>query len=64
MAHVEKARRAGKHHPRPLATQVPGDRIFTSYENILEHCCQAWNKLTDQPWRIMSIGMREWANGF
>src|ERR1700704_1569406 len=40
------------------------NRVFTSYTNILEHCCQAWNKLTDQPWRIMSIGMREWANGF
>jgi hypothetical protein len=40
------------------------NRIFTFYENIIEHCCQAWNKLTDQPWRIMSIGRREWANGF
>lgn len=40
------------------------NRIFTSYENILQHCCEAWNKLIDQPWRIMSIGMREWAHGF
>jgi hypothetical protein len=40
------------------------NRIFTSYQNILEHCCQAWNRLTDQPWRIMSIRMREWVNGF
>ena len=38
--------------------------IPTSYQNILEHCCQAWNRLTDQPWRIISIAMREWANGF
>ena len=40
------------------------NRIFTSYENIIEHCCQAWNRLTDQPWRIMPIGIRKWANGF
>ena len=24
---------------------------------------KAWNKLTDQPGRIMSIGMRDWAHG-
>ena len=40
------------------------NRIFTSYSDILNHCCEAWNKLTDQPWRIMSIGLREWAHGF
>jgi hypothetical protein len=40
------------------------NRIFPSYEAILDHCCAAWNKLTDQPWRIMSIGLRDWAHGF
>jgi putative transposase len=40
------------------------NRFFCSYEAILDHCCAAWNKLTDQPWRIMSIGLREWAHGF
>jgi hypothetical protein len=25
------------------------NRIFTSYSDILDHCCEAWNKLTDQP---------------
>ena len=40
------------------------NRIFSSYTEILDHCCAAWNKLTDQPWRIMSIGLREWAHGF
>ena len=38
------------------------NRIFTSYEAILDHCCAAWNKFTDQPWRIMSIGLRDWAH--
>ena len=28
------------------------------------HCCAAWNKLVDRPWKIMSIGMRDWAHGF
>jgi transposase len=40
------------------------NRIFKSYADILDHCCHAWNKLIDQPWRIMSIGMRDWAHGF
>lgn len=37
------------------------NRVFRSYDNIVDHCCDAWNKLTDQPWRIMSIGLRDWA---
>jgi len=40
------------------------NRIFNSYEQILALCCQAWNKLIDQPWTIMSIGIRKWAHGF
>jgi putative transposase len=38
------------------------NRIFASYSNILDHCCVAWNKLTDQPWIIMSIGLRDWVH--
>jgi transposase len=40
------------------------NRIFTSYEDIVALCCEAWNRLIDQPWKIMSIGMRDWAHGF
>ena len=40
------------------------NRIFASYTDILEHCCQAWSRLTDQPWTIMSIGLRDWAYRF
>ena len=36
-------------------------RVFTSHDNIVDHCCEAWNKLIDQPWRIMTIGRRQWA---
>src|SRR5215212_1622160 len=38
------------------------NRIFPSYRDILDHCCAAWNKLTDQPWRIISLGLRDWAH--
>ena len=39
------------------------NRIFKSFDDIVDHCCDAWNKLTDQPWRIMSLGLRDWAYG-
>jgi transposase len=37
------------------------NRIFESYDDILDHCCSAWNKLIDMPWKIISIGTRDWA---
>jgi len=40
------------------------NRIFKSYNDIIDHCCYAWNTLIDRPWRIMSLGMRDWAHGF
>ena len=40
------------------------NRIFQSYDDLVDHCCVAWNKLADQPWRIMSIGLRDWAHRF
>jgi DDE superfamily endonuclease len=39
------------------------NRIVTSYADIVDHCCYAWNKLVEEPWRIMSLGMRTWAHG-
>jgi hypothetical protein len=45
-------------------SSMPSDRIFTSYKDVLDHSCDAWNKLTAQPWRIMSIGLRDWAHSF
>ena len=40
------------------------NRIFAGYENVVDHCCDAWNKLAEQPWTVMSIGLRSWAHGF
>ena len=39
------------------------NRVFASYSDILDHCCAAWNTLMDQPWRIMSLSLRDWAHG-
>ena len=39
------------------------NRVFTSYDDIVRHCCDAWTKLTDQPWKIMTIGRCEMAYG-
>ena len=36
--------------------------IFNSYDNILDQCCFAWNRLADQPCRVMSIELRKWAH--
>jgi hypothetical protein len=35
------------------------NRIFKSLDDIVDHCCFAWNTLTDQPWKIMSIAQRD-----
>ena len=40
------------------------NRVFTGYENIVDRGVDAWNTLEAQPWRIMTLGLREWAHGF
>lgn len=40
------------------------NKIFRSYDQIVELSCEAWNKLVEQPWTIMSIGTRDWAHRF
>ena len=37
------------------------DRI-ESLNPQLDAACDAWNRLIDQPWTIMSIGLRDWAH--
>lgn len=37
------------------------NRVYDNYDAVVEACCEAWNKLTEKPWKIMSIGLREWA---
>lgn len=40
------------------------NRVFTRYDDIVDHCAYAWNKLAAEPWRIMTLGLRDWAHGF
>jgi len=38
------------------------NRVFETYEAIIEAACEAWNKLIALPDTIKSIGMRDWAH--
>src|SRR5262249_17708221 len=37
------------------------NRIFKSFDDIVDHCCYAWNTLIDQLWKIRCIARRNWA---
>ena len=37
------------------------DRVFGTYNEIIQATCQAWNRLIEQPWRTMSLGPSDWA---
>jgi transposase len=38
------------------------NRVFDSYADIVDACCDAWNALTADPGRIRSIATRQWAS--
>ncbi len=38
------------------------NRVFADYDDIVEHCCHAWNRLLAEPATITSIGCRVWAH--
>jgi hypothetical protein len=38
------------------------NRVFDTYEQIIDAACQAWNRLLAQPKTITSIGLRDWAH--
>lgn len=37
------------------------NRVFATYEAIVDTCCEAWNKLIAMPERIRSIAARSYA---
>jgi transposase len=37
------------------------NRVFETYDDIVDACCDAWNWLIKQPERITAIGSRSWA---
>ena len=38
------------------------NRVFETYDDIVDAACQAWQNLIAQPQTITSIGMRQWAH--
>lgn len=38
------------------------NRVFETYEDIVDAACEAWNKLIERPETITSIGSRKWAH--
>lgn len=38
------------------------NRVFDSYDTIIDAACEAWQKLIAQPKTISSIGMRKWTH--
>ncbi len=38
------------------------NRVFPTYDAILDAGCEAWNRLIAQPETIKSIGTRKWAH--
>ena len=38
------------------------NRVFDTYEDIIDAACDAWRKLIAQPATITSIGTREWVS--
>lgn len=38
------------------------NRVFETYDDIIDAACEAWNNLAAQPQTINSIGMRQWTH--
>jgi len=44
-----------------LRANWASNRVFDTYEEIIDAACEAWQKLIAQPKTITSIATREWA---
>jgi hypothetical protein len=62
--------RCRRAHPSSTAKRTSGSAcvrtgcqtaFFKSFDDIVDHCCYAWNTLIGQPWKIISIAGRDWA---
>ena len=38
------------------------NRVFATYDELIDAACEAWNRLIKEPETITSIGMRDWAH--
>jgi hypothetical protein len=54
------------HRQMSGVTSAPGgwlaNRVFETYEAIIDAACEAWRKLIELPEIITSIGTRDWAH--
>jgi hypothetical protein len=49
----------------PLPAKSPElNPVENIWQFIRDNWLSAWNKLADQRWTIMSIGLRDWAHRF
>jgi len=48
---------------RVLRENWLSNRVFRDHDDIVDHCCHHWNRLSDQRWRMIFIGLRECAHG-
>ena len=70
MAHDGKSRRTQQRHAnfpveniwQYLRANWLSNRVFDTYDAIIDAACEAWQKLLAQPQTITSIGMRKWAH--
>jgi hypothetical protein len=51
---------SGREHLAFMRDNWLSNRGFKFYDDILDYCCFAWNKLIDMPRKIMSIETRDW----
>jgi hypothetical protein len=49
---------------RTALRTISPNRIFETCDAIIDHFCDAWNKLINQPGHIMSVGRRQWFQEF
>jgi transposase len=45
-----------------LRANFLSNRVFDTYDDIIDACCQAWRSVIALPETITSIGMRDWAH--
>jgi len=38
-------------------------RVFRKHDDIIDHYCHAWNRLSTQSWRSLSIQLLKWVRG-
>lgn len=51
-----------ENHWQHLRQSYLSNRVFETYQVIPDATGEAWNRIIDQPRRIMSIGLRQWAH--